>query len=149
MLFQPSVLCSQLQNLCTTIIHFLSLNELSDRLWLIWALPACLSPGLVPSLPRDSFWTPQSKTSAVLHTRNHLKKGTSLTAKPVFGTQWHLDGPSGAKGCLSRTVVDHLVKKSKYREANSPHSIWNTENGFTPILLMEERNSEFETKITI
>lgn len=125
--FQPSVLCSQLQNFCTTVIHFSSLNDfylLNDKkshsLWLIWALSACVLPVFAPSLLRDSFWTALSKTLCSSHTGNHLKKGTSLTAKPVFGTQWHLNGPSGAKGNLSRSDVGHLVKKIKIWRSLSP-----------------------------
>lgn len=61
-----------------------------------------------------------------------------------------LDGPSGAKGCLSRTDVDHLVKKWKSGEAYPPaSSIKNTEKELTSILLMEAGYSEFEKKITI
>lgn len=45
-------------NLCTAIIQFLSLNELS----LAWALSACLPPVFVPLALTDSCWTALSKT---------------------------------------------------------------------------------------
>lgn len=131
-------------NLCTTIIQFLSSNELS----IAYDSPGFCQPvfpqSLYPQFLETVVELPFPKPSAVLHTGNHLKKGTSLTAKPVFGTQWNLNEPSGAKSWLSWTDVDHLVKKIKIWRRLQPHSIRNTEKGFTPIWLTE--NSEFEKK---
>lgn len=122
-------------------------------------LIACDSSGLCqPAFPQPlnphfletAFEPPFPEHPAVLHRGNRLKKGTSVTAKPVFGTQGHLDGPSGAKGCLSRTNVDPLVITIKIWGSLLPPSTRNTEKGLTPILLMEVGNSEFEKKkITI
>lgn len=143
MLFQPSVLCSQLQNL---IIHFLSLNELSDSLWLIWALSACLPPAFEPSLLRDSLWTALSKTPCSSPQRESPQERHICNCQTSF---WY-SGTSGwalwCKGCLSRTNVGHLVITIKTWGSLLPPSIRNTEKGLTPILLMEVGNSEFEKK---
>lgn len=112
--FQPSTPWSQLQNLCVTM-HYLVACD-SFRL-LQHAFPQSLYPCFLEII----FEPPFPKPSAVLHTMNHfLEKGISGTAKPVFGTRWHLDEPSGAKCWLSRTDLDHSVIKWKSREAVFP-----------------------------
>lgn len=94
------------------IIHFLSLNDLSDSLWLIWAQSACLPPVFAPSLLRDSLWTALSKTLCSSPHRESSQEKHICNCQASF---WYSEtsGWTFWNFYLSRTDVDHLAIKIK------------------------------------